>query len=137
MGRKRDIRQIEAIAKEFAMDSDIDLRQARNAAPDDPPALQTFLTQLVGEPFRFARVSYGDELTLHFGDLRPACSPKLRKKPYGAYILGARGSPWVLKSGSEPLVLTAGLDLLSVPNGLGRSVSKEELEANPLIQPES
>ena len=34
------------------------------------------------------RVSYGDELTLHFGDLRPARSPKLKAKPYGAYILG-------------------------------------------------
>ena len=115
----------------------IDLRQPRDAAPDNLPGLQTYLTQLVGEPFRFARVSYGDELTLHFGDLRPARSPKLKGRMYGAYVLGARGSPWALKSGTEPLVLTAGIDLGDVPSALGKPVSKEELEANPFIQPES
>ena len=44
----------------------IDLRQAREAAPDNIPGLYAYLAQLVGESFRFARVSYGDELTLHF-----------------------------------------------------------------------
>jgi hypothetical protein len=115
----------------------IDLRQARTATPDNLPGLQAYLALLVGEPFRFARVSYGDELTLHFGDLRPARSPKLRGRLYGAYVVGARGSPWVLKSGSEPLVLTAGVDLGNVPSELGKPVSKKELESNPLIQPES
>ncbi|MGH7171455.1 MAG: hypothetical protein ACRELF_12615 [Gemmataceae bacterium] len=115
----------------------IDLRQARNAASDNLADLQAYLTQLVGEPFRFARVSYGDELTLHFGDHRPARSPKLRNKPYGSYILGVRGSPWLLKSGSEPLVLTADLDGENLPNGLGKPIRKEELEANPLISAES
>jgi hypothetical protein len=115
----------------------IDLRQARRAAPDDLPGLQAYLAQLIGEPFRLARVSYGDELTLHFGDLRPARSPQLGKQPYGAYVLGVRGSPWILKSGSEPLVLTAGIDLDTVSSELGRPVRKEDLEANPLIQPAS
>jgi hypothetical protein len=115
----------------------IDLRQARNASPNNLLDLQAYLTQLVGEPFRFARVSYGDELTLHFGDLRPARSPKLRNKPYGSYILGVRGSPWVLKSGSEPLVLTAGLNSETLPDRLGKPIRKEELEANPLISPQS
>jgi hypothetical protein len=115
----------------------IDLQEARNASPDNLGDLQAYLTQLVGEPFRFARVSYGDELTLHFGDLRPARSSKLKNKPYGSYVLGVRGSPWVLKSGSEPLVLTAGLDGENLPNGLGKPIRKEELEANPLIPPQS
>jgi hypothetical protein len=115
----------------------IDLRQAQNASPDNLSELQAYLTQLVGEPFCFARVSYGDELTLHFGDLRPARSPKLRNKPYGSYILGVRGSSWVLKSGSEPLVLTAGLNSEDIPNRLGKPIRKEDLEANPLISPQS
>jgi len=115
----------------------IDLRQARSAVSNDLPGLLAYLAQLVGEPFRFARVSYGDELTLHFGDLRPARFPKLKGRPYGAYVVGARGSAWLLKSGSEPLVLAAGLDLGHVPSGLGTPVSKEELERSPLIQPES
>lgn len=115
----------------------IDLRQAPNASPDRLSDLQAYLTPLLGEPFRFARVSYGDELTLHFGEIRPARSPKLRNKPYGSYILGVRGSPWMLKSGSEPLVLTAGIDGESLPTGLGKPIRKEELEANPPIPPQS
>lgn len=114
----------------------IDLRQAKLSA-DDLPSLHASLAPLVGEPFRFARVSYGDELTLHFGDLRPAKSPKLKKQLYGTYILGLRGSPWILKSGSEALVLTAGV-LTSVGlDGLGKPLDKEELESGQFIDPES
>ena len=68
----------------------IDLGHALTASVDDMPGLEACLTQLVGEPFRFARVSYGDELTLHFGDLRPQRSPKLQQQ-YGTYVLGVQG----------------------------------------------
>lgn len=115
----------------------IDLRQAREAAPDNLPSLQAHLAQLVGEPFRFARVSYGDELTLHFGDLRPARSPKLKARLYGAYILGVRASSWVLKAGTEPLVLSAGIDPENVPSGFGQPIRKEEIETIEFIQPGS
>lgn len=71
---------------------------------DDFPGLQALLGQLVGEPFRFARVSYGEELTIHFGALRLGRSPKLKTKPYGVFILGLRGSSWVLNAGTEPVV---------------------------------
>ena len=110
----------------------IDLRETRAAVPGDLSGLQNYLAQLVGEPFRFARVSYGDELTLHFGDLRPAESPKLKGKLYGAYAFGSRGSPWIVKSGSQPLVLAADLD-----GDAGEPVRKEDLEANPLIAPDA
>ena len=109
----------------------IDLRVTRSAT-DDLPGLQGCLAQLVGEPFRHARVSYGDELTLHFGDLRPAKSPKLTGKPYGAYIFGARGSPWVLKSGTAPLVQIANRD-----GDAGQPTRNEDLEANPLVAPDA
>jgi hypothetical protein len=115
----------------------IDLRQPHQPSPDDLPALQAYLTPLVGEPFRFARVSYGDELTLHFGDLRPAKSPELKEKLYGAYILGPRASPWVLKAGSEPLVLTTGVLVGGLPAALGNPLPKEELESRQFIEPES
>ncbi len=114
----------------------IDLRQEQKASPDDLPGLYAHLAQLVGEPFRFARVSYGDELTLHFGDLRAARSPKLKHKFYGAYILGLRASPWVLKPGAEPVVLTAGVVLNPPPPAFGRPLPKEELEAGTFIEPE-
>jgi hypothetical protein len=113
----------------------IDLRQAREPSLNDLPGVTAYLSQLIGELFQFARVSYGDELTLHFGDLRPARSPKLEHKRYGAYILGLRGSSWVLKSGSDPVVIIAGEVLDSPP--FGQPLSKEELEAGKFIEPES
>jgi hypothetical protein len=115
----------------------IELRQARLPASDDLRGLQGYLAQLVGEPFRLARVSYGDELTLHFGDLRPARSPKLKSKPYGAYILGLRGSPWLLKPGCEPVVVDGGALLDPLATALGRPLRKEELESKTWIEPGS
>ena len=116
----------------------IDLRQAYGPSRDDLSGLYAYLAQLVGEPFRFTRVSYGDELTLHFGDLRPAHSPKLKHKRYGAYILGLRGSSWVLKSGLEPVVVTSiSEEMFNPPPALGKPLSKEELEAGQFLEPES
>jgi hypothetical protein len=115
----------------------IDLSHAQKASGQDVSGLKSHLAQLVGEPFRFGRVSYGDELTLHFGELRPAHSPKLKGKLYGAYILGLRGSPWILKSGSEPVAITAGNMFSPVPPQFGAPLSKEELESGRFIEPES
>ena len=115
----------------------IDLSQEQKAFGADLPGLFGYLAQLVGEPFRFTRVSYGDELTLHFGDLRPARSPKLRDKPYGAYIVGLRGSPWVLKTGSQPVVLAAFEVFNPLPPHFGTPLGKEELESGRFIEPES
>ncbi|HVC95183.1 MAG TPA: hypothetical protein VND64_15920 [Pirellulales bacterium] len=115
----------------------IDLRRAPKPSEGNLAGLSAFLAQLVGEPFRFARVSYGDELTLHFGDTRPARSPKLRHRLlYGAYILGLRSSPWVLKSGAEPVVLTTGVVLDPAGPAFGRPLTKEELEKGQFIEPE-
>jgi hypothetical protein len=115
----------------------IDLRQATAPPHHDLPGLYGCLAQLVGEPFRFARVSYGDEITFHFGDLEPARSPKLKDKHYGAYILGLRGSSWVLKSGSEAVVITSGVVLNPPPPAFGQALRKEDLEAGTFVEPES
>jgi hypothetical protein len=115
----------------------IDLRQPQGPSLDDLPGLSAYLSQLVGEPFRFARVSYGDELTLHFGDLRQGRSPKLKHKLYGTYILGLRGSSWILKSGSEPVVITAGELFAPPPPSIGNPLRKEDLEAGTFVEPES
>jgi hypothetical protein len=115
----------------------IDLRQQRESRSADLSGLLAYLAPLVGEPYRFVRVSYGDELTLHFGDLEPARQPKLKGKLYGAYILGMRASPWVLKSGTEPVVVNGGVlhDLSGA--ALGTPLRKEELESRRLIEPDS
>jgi hypothetical protein len=91
---------------------------------------------LIGEPFRFSRISYGDELTLHFGDLRPAQSAKLKAHPYGTYILGLRASPWLLKSGSESMaIITVGVNPDTALTGT--PMTKEEIEADPIIRRDS
>src|SRR5438128_334047 len=115
----------------------IDLRQAREPSSADLPGLLAHLAQLVGEPFRFVRVSYGDELTLHFGDLEPARSPKLKGKLYGAYILELCASPWMLKSGTEPVVVNGGVLHDPSEAALGTPLRKEELESQKLIEPDS
>jgi hypothetical protein len=115
----------------------IDLREPQGTSRHDLPGLMACLSPLIGEPFRFTRVSYGDELTLHFGDLRPARSAKLGDKLYGAYILGVRGSSWLLKSGSEPVVILSGVVFEPPQPALGRPLSKEELEAGRFFEPES
>ncbi|HZW31542.1 MAG TPA: hypothetical protein VFF52_12595 [Isosphaeraceae bacterium] len=106
----------------------IDLRQARVSAAD-LSGLLAHLAPLVGERFRFVRVSYGDELTVHFGDLEPARNPKLKGKLYGAYILGMCASPWVLKSGTEPVVVNGGVLRDPSDGALGTPLGKEELQA--------
>jgi hypothetical protein len=115
----------------------IDLRQARESSSHDLPGLVGQLAPLVGEPFRFVRVSYGDELTLHFGDLEPARSPKLKGKLYGAYILGMCASPWVLKSGTEPLVVDGGVLHGPSESALGTPLRKEDVETQRFIEPDS
>jgi hypothetical protein len=87
------------------------------------------LLQLQGEPFRFFRFSYGDELTLHFGDLRPARSPKLKRRLYGAYILGVRASEWLLKFGKPGMVASQGERV--------ETISKDDFETKELIVPDS
>ena len=110
----------------------IDFRQSRNPSGHDLDGLASVLAVLMGEPFQFARVSYGDELTLHFGELRPAKSPKLMGKMYGAYVLGVRASTWLLKSGTVPVVVGAGF-----PQAFGQPISKEALEAGTFVEPGS
>lgn len=117
----------------------IDLGREQTPTSGNLPGLTVYLKQLIGEPFRFARVSYGDELTLHFGDLRPARSLKLKDHLYGTYTLGMRGSPWVLKPGPYAKSFVVSEECLegsSLPE-FGRTLSNEELESARFLEPES
>lgn len=115
----------------------------QNVSPEvsqDAARLCQHLARLVSEPFRFARVSYGDELTLHFGDLKHGSSSKMRSKLYGSYILGLRGSPWMLKSDSRGFLIDAGIAFgheSSEPPSGAEVISKDQLEREPPIEPGS
>ncbi len=115
----------------------IDLSREHAQSSDDLPGLHAHLAQLIGEPFRFVQYSYGDELTLHFGDLEPARHPKLKGRLYGAFMLGLRASPWNLKSGSEPWVVNGGMLLDASKAELGTPLDKRELESRKIIEPGS
>jgi hypothetical protein len=87
----------------------LDLRTVFKPTGPDLPSLRSYLSQLVGEPFLFARVSYGNEFMLHFGAPLEVSNPKLRNRTKGSYILAARGSAWLLKAGTMPAVVEAGM----------------------------
>jgi hypothetical protein len=113
------------------------LGNARQSSASDLSGLQEVLAQLIGETFRFFRISYGDEATLHFGNLHPARSPKLKDKLYGTYILGLRASSWLFKCGSGPTLINAGIDLPSLKRLLGEPISSEDFESKEFVQPDS
>jgi len=97
--------------------------------------LHVYLAQLTGEPFLFARISYGDELTLHFGQIRESASPKLKDRRYGAYVVSFRGSDWIFKSGQTPVILGSMfgrhvLDGLSDP----RAMTKNEIRQGGMVE---
>jgi hypothetical protein len=123
------------MTREMMPGSLVNLREKRQQSTEDISVLQGYLAQLIGEPFRLARVSYGDELTLHFGDLRPGHSPKIKNLFYGDYILGVRASPWLIKSKPVGLQVFAGLP--RIPPEAVQHVSNEELEQGHFIKPES
>jgi hypothetical protein len=72
--------------------------------PPPAPAAPEFplLYRLVGEPFLFARRSYGDELVFHFGERRADPPRVIKGREYryehGSYSLHVRGSAWVVKA---------------------------------------
>lgn len=103
--------------------------------PHDLGPLYLLTTQLVGEPFQFARVGYGDEITLHFGTIRESRSPKLKDRRYGTYVLSLRGSQWVYKSALTPALVRSGLPIDLHSGKFGPPLGKQEIEAGSLIEP--
>ena len=112
-----------------------DLKQAVQQTGEKLSGLQACLILLKGEAFQFARVSYGDELTLHLGNLRSARSAKL-KLQYGSYIIGVRASSWQIKKGTR--VVTSAEDGVDGKTaGHGKELTSAELEQSTFIEPGS
>lgn len=101
---------------------------------DDFHLLQAYLQQVVGQPFLHFRFSYGDELSLHFGEPRPYPSPKLKHLVKGSYILGARASRWFLRAGSPPVVVFCAEDSQPHKGPALKPMSQDTLEQSEVIQ---
>src|SRR4051794_18951827 len=56
--------------------------------------LDLFLKALHGQRCMEARLSYGDELKIHFGEPQPIADQKLAGIQRGAWVLAVRASPW-------------------------------------------
>lgn len=86
MGNKRDIQQVNAIAQKFGM------------------------SLMIGEVCRQVSFSYGDELTLDFGELTPYNHPQLVGLLKGSWQLTTRATPWSLKHHDHWLAIPSTLD---------------------------
>jgi hypothetical protein len=112
----------------------IDLRSVQKDS-SDLDLLQAYLQQLVGQPFLAIRFSYGDELAIHFGETRPYSSPKMKHLTKGAYILGARGSQWRLRSEAPPAIIVGSGDDKSASAANLKPLSKADLESGAFFRP--
>ncbi len=98
--------------------------------------LQAYLQQLIDQPFLSLRVSYGDELSLHFGQPRSYSSQRLKHLVKGSYILGSRASTWYLQTPHGEVSKDPedqGFQLIK-DSGV-QKLSKEELEETELLDP--
>jgi hypothetical protein len=116
----------------------IDLRETRHECPDRSD-LQALLQQLVGQPFLFFRVSYGDELRLHLGEVQGYSNPKVQGRTRGSYIIGARASGLIVFSAPRHLLVTSGDGEAgrSETPATARSVDIKTIETGGFITPGS
>src|SRR5579883_3104434 len=116
----------------------IDLRAIRREC-SDLSELNALLQQVVGQPFLFFRVSYGDELRLHLGDVKCYSSPKMQGRTRGSYIIGARASSWIVVSAPRHLLATSGDGGSGRPEtpATARAVDLKTIETGGFITPGS
>jgi hypothetical protein len=115
------------------MIASVDLRATRPQSSDHL-GLRAYLQQLVGQPFLSFRFSYGDELTLHFGEPRKYTTPTLTHLTKGSYIIGARASSWFLTTRSPPTVIIGTAQPVSSRTNHIRPLTKEQVETSELVE---
>lgn len=89
---------------------------------------------IFGEPFLFCQHSYNDELTLHFGSLRPYKSKRMEGKSRGTHVISVRASGWLIKSTAVPGYVSSGslVPPIAAPTA-SRPLSTEQVETTPFI----
>ena len=70
----------------------------------DPGVVHTIVDRLLGKTCWQARFTYGDELTLHFGDQVSYAQGSMAGLKKGSWILGTRGTNWQLSCASNSIV---------------------------------
>jgi len=116
------------------MISFVDLRATRERS-SDYLELRAYLQQLVGQPFRFLRFSYGDELTLHVGQPTQYRSSRLAHLSRGSYVIGARASYWFLRTHVPPAIIVGDSRPLSYASKHRKPLTPEQVEKSELLRP--
>lgn len=70
----------------------------------DLGVVHTIVDRLIGKTCWQVRFSYGDELTLHFGDRVSYAQPSMANMEKGSWILGTRGTSWQLSRAPNCIV---------------------------------
>ena len=115
----------------------VDLKEIRYGC-SDVADLQALLKQLIGQPFQFFRVAYGDELRLHLGTFRDYANSKLRNRPRGSYVIGARASSWMVASATKSVLLASDNVQVRAPEGsikTAKQVDIKKIEGDGYITP--
>jgi hypothetical protein len=73
----------------------------------DLKGLETVLQGLAGQVCWMAKLTYGDELALHFGDRIPCGIPRFPGLEEGSWIFGTRATPWQLDVPGKSRVTSA------------------------------
>lgn len=118
------------------MISSVDLRGTRERS-SNADELRAYLQQLVGQPFLWIRFSYGDELTLHFGQPRQYRSSRLARLTKGSYIIGARASSWFLRTNVPPTVIVGTSRPTSFTAKNLKPLTPEQTERSEFLTPGS
>lgn len=100
----------------------------------DHTRLRTCLQQLLGQPFLLMRLSYGDEVTLHFGQPGRYRSSKLAHLTKGSYVIGARASSWFLKTDEPPTVLMGTARPMSIAAKNFKRLTPEQVETSNALR---
>ena len=99
--------------------------------------LRALLRQLLGQPFLFFRISYGDELTVHLGESREYPHPKMRRRRKGSHVLGARASAWYFRPGSQPIMFAGVEDSRFDAPSVAEKIDIREVESRSLVEVDS
>jgi hypothetical protein len=114
----------------------IDLKEIQPSS-SDLFELQMLLQQLVGQPFLFFKVSYGDELTLHFGPAQVSSNPKMKRFRRGAYMIGTRASAWLFRPSSQPVLLVGLEEGVTNASTRIKGLDIRQIETGDFVRPGS
>ncbi len=99
--------------------------------------LQALAKQLIGQPFQFFRVAYGEELRLHLGNLVNYSRSRTKGRTRGSFIIGSRASSWIVSSATTHTLLASD-SIKVVPQDtvrVTRKVDIRQIETGRYIAP--